>query len=140
MQALASEDTGDPVVDGKVLEGGLRDAGVEQNSGTGPGNQLHVLEADGPEHAEARVRRAISGPMTMTTAGLADGLAEEVQLHQEGAASKAEGVAGIDGATPVLGAPVELMVELPRGDIGGNVGLVLDGEVVHENRNYKLKS
>ena len=48
MQALATEDRGDPVVDGKVLEGGLHITLVQENSGTGPGNQLEVLEADGP--------------------------------------------------------------------------------------------
>ena len=74
----------------------------------------------------------------MTSAGLANGLGEEVQLLQEGATSEPEGIPGIGVATPVGSAPVELMEELPRGDVVGDVGLVGDVGVVHANRNFSI--
>ena len=74
--------------------------------------------------------------MTVTTASLADGLGEEVKLVEEGATSEPERIPGIAVATPVGSAAVELVEELPRGDVVGDVGPVGDVGVVHANRNF----
>ena len=48
MQALAVEADGHSVVDGEFLEGGLSVPVGNQSLAACPGNQLEVLEADGP--------------------------------------------------------------------------------------------
>ena len=136
MQALATEGLGDLVVGGKGKEGSLSILLGLDSATACPGNQPLVLEADGPEHAEARVGRAISGPVAATAASLADGLGEEVQLLQEGAASNTEVALRFVVGAIVGGHPVEEVVEGPLGDVGRDGREVVDRGVVHADRKF----